>query len=439
MNTGIIRACLFRHCHASFRFAVLSMLVAAAAGCANLSTIDRKTEMPAYGQAIHLDVSQRVILTDKDGFACAEPSPDGLQSFASALGASVADPVAKAISLSTAYNASAASIGLRTQSITLMRETLYRLCEAARNKSLTSMDVAQLLQRSQDLTLAVLAIEQLTGAVVARQAMLTQGSNATASANVANTQAALDTAKKNEQIAKDALAAAQAEEQRQADNLKKIDDDLAAANKKDPPDQAAVDKLAAQQKEQSGKLQKAKDETKVANDVHVNAQKATQAILSNFNAALATAQAAATGSGSFSTAADRNNVDQHTVQHLSTAAQQIIDSVLTKGRLTDACITLMNQYASTTDAERRKDLMDLGLGLCKDVFRVYLEAYQLAVVGGLNPPAPLATDGGDVKTAGKSVDKPAGKTAGQKRVSPPAPAPQPSPRRPIAPSMPMIR
>lgn len=422
MKTGANQVYSYLNCIPLFRIAAMLLVVAAVSGCANLSTIDRKTEMPAYGQAIHLDASQRVILTDKDGFACAEPSPDGLQSFASALGASVADPVAKAISLSTAYNASAASIGLRTQSITLMRETLYRLCEAARNKSLTSMDVAQLLQRSQDLTLAVLAIEQLTGAVVARQAMLTQGSNATASANVANTQAALDTAKKNEQIAKDALTAAQAEEQRQTDNLKKIDDDLGVAKKSDPSDQAVIDKLTAQQKEQSGKVQKAKDETKVANDVHVNAQKATQAILANFNAALATAQAAATGGGSFSTVSDRNNVDQHTVQHISTAAQQIIDSVLTKGRLTDACITLMNQYASTSDEQRRKDLKDMGLELCKDVFKVYLEAYLLSAINGYQPPAPMVT--GEVKPL---------------RQFKPAPKPQNQGQRPSYPPMPMIR
>lgn len=415
------------------RASVVLVAVAAIAligGCANLSTIDRKTEIPNYGLAIHLDASQRVVLSDKNGFACAEPSPDALQAFAAAIGASVADPVSKAASLSSAMNASAASIGLRTQSITLMRETLYRLCEAARNKSLSPVDVAQLLQRSQDLTLAILAIEQLTGAVVARQALLSQTSNASASANVANTQAALDSAKKNAQIAKDAKAAAEAEVQRQADALKKTDDELAAAGKKTPPDPAAVEKLNAQQKEQAGKVEKAKDEAKAANDAHVNAQKAVQAIEANFNAALASANAATSGSGSFSAGTDRNTIDQHTVQHITEAAKQIIDSVLTKGRLTDACITLMNQYTVTEDAAHRKDLMTLGRDLCKEVFATYLRVYEITAIFGGGQPAP-ALMSGDGKPVGA-------KDGGKQPARPPAP-PAPAPRwRPAPAPAPMI-
>src|SRR5260221_607577 len=122
----------------------LSISILLLSGCANFSTLKRSSAIPNDGRAIHLDAPQRVVLVDKDGFTCAEPSPDALQAYASAIGASLADPTSKAASLSAAMNTGAASIGLRTQSITLMRETLYRLCEAARNKSLNTADVAQL-------------------------------------------------------------------------------------------------------------------------------------------------------------------------------------------------------------------------------------------------------------------------------------------------------
>jgi hypothetical protein len=133
--------------------AVMITLVALQ-GCANFNTLERKTWFPGKGNkdslAIHLDAPQRVVLTDSFGYACAEPSPDALQAYASAVGASVASPASKAASVAAALNTGAGSIGLRTQSITLMRETLYRLCEAARNKSLSPLDVAQLLQRAPD-------------------------------------------------------------------------------------------------------------------------------------------------------------------------------------------------------------------------------------------------------------------------------------------------
>jgi hypothetical protein len=98
---------------------------------------------------------------------------------------------------------SAASIGLRTQSITLMRDHLYRICEASYNEQITELDVAQLLRRSQDMTLGILAIEQISGAVVARQAALDSSANAKASANLADTEALLDRATKKERSKKE--------------------------------------------------------------------------------------------------------------------------------------------------------------------------------------------------------------------------------------------
>jgi hypothetical protein len=166
-------------------------------GCANISTISRRTELPDAGIAIHLDPTQRLVFAKKD-MICAEPSPDALQSYAASISLGLSAPSQGAISLADALQTNAGSIGLRTQSITLMRDELYRICEEAYNGKLSSLAVLQMMQRSQDLTLGVLAIEQLTGAVVARQVLLTGETNASASANIANTQVQLDRAQKTE-------------------------------------------------------------------------------------------------------------------------------------------------------------------------------------------------------------------------------------------------
>ena len=154
----------------------LSLL--ALAGCANLNTVERQTTLAGGGVAVHLDAPQRVTISNSKGWACSEPSPDALQAYASSLGMGFGGPSAGSVSVAQALSASAGSIGLRTQSITLMRDALFRICELYFNGAINKEAAIQLLQRSQDLTLGVLAIEQLTGAVVAQQVMLTSSSAA---------------------------------------------------------------------------------------------------------------------------------------------------------------------------------------------------------------------------------------------------------------------
>jgi len=153
-------------------------------GCANMNTIDRATSLYSTndkGKAIHLDSQQRLLVVNAIGKYCAEPSPDAMAAFAAAAGIDASAPTQDAVSAAGSMSSSAASLGLRTQSITLMRDALYRMCEAYGNKMLSGPQVMTLLSRSQDLTAVILATEQLTGTVVAQQAAL----SVTASAGAA--------------------------------------------------------------------------------------------------------------------------------------------------------------------------------------------------------------------------------------------------------------
>src|SRR6266851_2808607 len=108
----------------SCRFALLIGLILLGTGCANITTLDRRTELPARaakepeGLAIHLDAKQRLVFSGPRG-VCAEPSPDALSAVASSFGAGISVPSQGAGSVAQALQESAASIGLRTQSITL--------------------------------------------------------------------------------------------------------------------------------------------------------------------------------------------------------------------------------------------------------------------------------------------------------------------------------
>ncbi len=159
---------------------LLSLLILSLSltGCANLHTIGRHTDIPSYqdkgvGKAIHLDAQQRLVVFNGLQKYCAEPSPDALAAYASSLGLSATGPSEREISIAQALQSSTGSIGLRTQSITLMRDALYRICEAYSNGAINEIQAVALLGRSLDLMAVILAIEQLTGAVVPRQILIT--------------------------------------------------------------------------------------------------------------------------------------------------------------------------------------------------------------------------------------------------------------------------
>jgi hypothetical protein len=139
---------------------------------------------------------------------------------------------AKDVSLAQQLAVSAGSIGLRTQSITLMRDALYRICELYLNGAISEAAAVQLLQRSQDLSLGILAIEQLTGAVVAQQVNLTTSSSASSIAASKDMSKALERAQANEVRKKDANEAAQAalEAQKAVVAQKKVSETLAKKN-----------------------------------------------------------------------------------------------------------------------------------------------------------------------------------------------------------------
>ncbi|SCX51942.1 hypothetical protein [Nitrosospira sp. Nsp1] len=246
-------------------------------GCANISTLNRTTTLPSIkgevsGLAIHLDAPQRLVFS-KNGMVCAEPSPDALQAYAASQALSVDVPSEAEIKFANALATSAGNIGLRTQSITLMRDHLFRICEAAYSGLLTEFDVAQLIRRSQDLTLGVLAIEQLSGAVKAQQVTMNPNANADASANLAATQANLAAAHEKERLANQVAVAAEERKTAQA-SLLQTKQDLAD---KPPAGQDPI-KLQEDIKKEKKQLELVTTEAEVAKRDHEGAQEVTTKI-----------------------------------------------------------------------------------------------------------------------------------------------------------------
>jgi hypothetical protein len=381
-----------QHGGRGLRFLLSTCIAISCSGCANVTTISRSTNLPK-GVAIHLDAQQRLVYSNTDGILCAEPSPDAIQSVAASLGAGAAVPEKAAASVAAALQQSTAGIGLRTQSITLLRDTLYRICEGAYNKTLLRNDAVQLLQRSQDLTLGALAIEQLTGAVVARQVILNSGANANASANIANTKAQLDSAKLDETVKKQAVDDAQkkvdgdnvALKAAQDKQKKLADDEALADDKKTGAIQQEIEELKKGKdandkaiKDLPATILADADAKKSADDDYANAKKALAAIENNFQAAVSSANAVASGQGLFSIGNDGGSViNKDTAHEISTGVTHIVDAVLNKGHLTDTCMNLIVQQPNKASGEM-KQVYDL----CAEVIKVDLQLYAAAQKSG---------------------------------------------------------
>jgi hypothetical protein len=383
---------------AMLRGLCIAVLALAASGCANLQTIGRRTDFPPEGQskAIHLDAQQRLVLVAGQKF-CAEPSPDALAAYASSLGFSIADGNKNSASVANALQGTVGSIGLRTQSITLMRDSLYRLCEAGLNEKIGVQQMAEFIRRSQDLTAVVLAIEQLTGAVVGSQVVLSGNASASSVAQLQSNQEALTAARQEKTNAKEALDDAQAKLESTENALK--DATKAVADAKQAQSAVNADANATEpEKEQAQKIvdEALKAQGIASNDEAVarsryhdavdrldDATRVVKIIEEAKDSAMASASAKASGDGRFDTQIQRNNLNSATASAIATAVQNMVEMVLTKDYSLDTCVGLItsNDAVAITEPVRQA---------CLALLLAYMENKAKNLVADSGPAAPPA-------------------------------------------------
>lgn len=158
-----------RIARAAMTLASMSLL----AGCAALNGTHYAWPGPGDSQVITVDAKQRHLLManrpshDQDGGwnyrACAEAAPDVFTATSSGfdgfLGFGPSDEQAKA----AGNIAEAAAMIPRTQTINLLRESMYRTCERWLSGALTQEQFVVQAARDQRMMISVLAVEQLTG------------------------------------------------------------------------------------------------------------------------------------------------------------------------------------------------------------------------------------------------------------------------------------
>jgi len=168
----------------------LIALTALSTGCANFNSVFREFDADA-GKSVMVDIKQRAIIASRQTeggktstIICAEPSPDALSAYAAELAAEGKLPEQTAVQLTAAFQESASFVGLRTQSIQLLRDSLYRLCEGYMSGALQKSQYDILMRRYQKYMVALLGIEQLTGTVRAPTVTISSQGAATAAQSI---------------------------------------------------------------------------------------------------------------------------------------------------------------------------------------------------------------------------------------------------------------
>jgi hypothetical protein len=90
---------------------------------------------------------------------CAEPSPDALTDIS---GDASLDYKEKLLDMLNRYGTKGQNIGVRTPSVQVLRDSMYRLCEAFSAGGLSPITYAMLMQQFQTIMVGLLAIEDLT-------------------------------------------------------------------------------------------------------------------------------------------------------------------------------------------------------------------------------------------------------------------------------------
>ena len=378
------------------RFSITFILFVTCIGltaCANLGTVNRTTILPGKptttsdsetdgeGLAIHLDAQQRLVLVRANKY-CAEPSPDALASYAASAGLGLGKPGKDAASVAQAVQSNVASLGIRTQSITIMRDALYRVCEAIANGVVSDVGAVTLLTRSQNLTAVVLAVEQLTGAVSASPVILTSDARANASAMLMANQELLEAAEtdvneKNENLLKSQQELTEIEES--IKEKQNVVTNAQQALNNESGDEATLkirrENLGAAtrdlNKEQT-KLETTKRTVEFNESLLKEAQKNRDAIRDIREAGLTQVTTTAVGAGQFgNTPVQREQLDAESTKEIASAIKEMVKHVIEKDYTVESCMALITRKRDSKSAstDENNNIIDACTELVSAKFR----------------------------------------------------------------------
>lgn len=302
-------------------------------GCANMNSIFREynsSNSANNGKSVLIDVKQRAILSNiknSNTVICAEPSPDALSVLATGLSGSLDSGAGKALELALSQTENGAFIGNRTVTIQLLRDNLYRACEAYMGGAIKEPEYYQIVRRYQIMTMGLLAIEHLTETKAPPSITINAGSPSASTNKGINKEAILnelitseakmlgltDKIDKAQKALDESIDAEKVEKQKILDKLKED-----------------ADKLKAKHKYQFEEYQETK---KILNGVNVS-------ITQDDSSKLNTQQNVTPGTQSSSSTTPRDKDSSPNLKefNVSQAVYEIVKLVITDGFKEEQCV-----------------------------------------------------------------------------------------------------
>jgi hypothetical protein len=280
-------------------------------GCAYLTTYTSSVDLK--DKSYVMDVKQRVVFSQKlpsgDASApshvvvCAEPSPDALTVIGVSAGLSLSGAATDTTgNAGAALSENGAFVGLRTHSIQLLRDAMYRLCEGYASGAVSAATFQSMQRRYQSTMMGLIAIEQLTGPVVAAQAALTTNASALAGApsgdsGVSQAQTRVDEKAQGLLNAQAKAADEDAKVETANKKLEGVQKQLAAERAKPAPVATTLSDLAGQEESAKQELATARRDRDAAQRALKVAEEGSRAAIDDLRAARSRVSASASGTG----------------------------------------------------------------------------------------------------------------------------------------------
>lgn len=180
---------------------------------------------------------------------CAEPSPDAMSAYAAQFAADLTKTTPEGGQISAAAKAAlqqaAAFIGMRTPSIQLLRDAMYRVCEAYANGAVDSDQYELFMRRYQRQIVAMMAIESLAQVGRAPAITLTTQASTGGERALSEWMAEIKTQQELQDKHKNVANATVAESEQLGEKIAGLEKDLGQDGLKDADKQDLQKKLAA--------------------------------------------------------------------------------------------------------------------------------------------------------------------------------------------------
>jgi len=303
-------------------------------------------QVSAQANASTLDAKQRFFLTNALGVICAGPGLDAhaaltlsLTSASGAADKTGADkPVAAAPAglWDTAFGAAP-----KVQWSALMRDEMYRICEAYHNKAISSPQVAQLFFKTQDLTLATAAVQHLTDAVAGQASHATPpiaSGDAAPSAGLTQLRGLVEVVQREEQRRNAALQAATQAVDNSKANLAQKQSAASSAGKRESAEEK--EQLAAAVVQAQVELAAAEQSVKDVQGQIEEAKKTRQAIEKGIEMAATEQKGGAPVARVLAPLAPAP-LDANSIAQVAISVKEIVAAVVNKSYLAEGCFAVL--------------------------------------------------------------------------------------------------